>query len=267
MSCLLSLLGLHFGACLVFVIASETARMVVAGTPFEFSPSNLSRLAREWVFAAALVPVWFAGLGRAPPRQSRDSHGERTPVLLIPGYGLNRAHMGLLAMHLRRHGWPWVHAINNEPWSTPIPVFARNLAQEVDALRQASGATQVDLVGHSMGGLIAAWYINHMGGAPHVRQLITLGTPWRGTLTHVLLRRRQARDCAPESELLQKLGPPAVPTTAVWSPHDALILPTENNITEGVQGLELPQLGHIDMLASARVFASVANLLMEEAKP
>lgn len=33
---------------------------------------------------------------------------------------------------------------------------------------------------HSMGGLVARWYIEKCGGAEVTRKLITLGTPWRG---------------------------------------------------------------------------------------
>jgi pimeloyl-ACP methyl ester carboxylesterase len=39
---------------------------------------------------------------------------------------------------------------------------------------------QVVLVCHSMGGLIARWYIEKCGGAETTRKLITLGTPYRG---------------------------------------------------------------------------------------
>ena len=36
------------------------------------------------------------------------------------------------------------------------------------------------LVCHSMGGLIARWYVERCGGAEVTRKLVTLGTPWRG---------------------------------------------------------------------------------------
>jgi hypothetical protein len=39
---------------------------------------------------------------------------------------------------------------------------------------------QLIFVCHSMGGLVARWYIERCGGAAHTRKLITLGTPYRG---------------------------------------------------------------------------------------
>jgi pimeloyl-ACP methyl ester carboxylesterase len=42
---------------------------------------------------------------------------------------------------------------------------------------------QVVLVCHSMGGLVARWWIQREGGAEITRKLVTLGTPHRGALT------------------------------------------------------------------------------------
>ena len=39
----------------------------------------------------------------------------------------------------------------------------------------------VTFICHSMGGLIARWYIEHCGGADITRKLITMGTPYRGS--------------------------------------------------------------------------------------
>jgi len=41
---------------------------------------------------------------------------------------------------------------------------------------------RVVFVCHSMGGLVARWYIEHCGGAEVTRKLITLGTPYRGAV-------------------------------------------------------------------------------------
>jgi alpha-beta hydrolase superfamily lysophospholipase len=38
---------------------------------------------------------------------------------------------------------------------------------------------------HSMGGLVARWYLDQEGGAAHTRRLITIGTPHRGAATAI----------------------------------------------------------------------------------
>ncbi|CAM5527705.1 hypothetical protein SMICM304S_05241 [Streptomyces microflavus] len=40
---------------------------------------------------------------------------------------------------------------------------------------------EVDIVGHSLGGLIARYYVQRLGGDRRVRTLVTLGTPHGGT--------------------------------------------------------------------------------------
>jgi len=45
----------------------------------------------------------------------------------------------------------------------------------------ALAGRQIDILAHSMGGLIARIYIQELGGAKRVRRLITMGTPHRGS--------------------------------------------------------------------------------------
>lgn len=48
------------------------------------------------------------------------------------------------------------------------------------------GDARLVLVCHSMGGLVARWYLQRLGGAEVTRKLITIGTPWRGSTEGIL---------------------------------------------------------------------------------
>lgn len=50
----------------------------------------------------------------------------------------------------------------------------------VNQARAAAGTSQVDLLGHSMGGLVAHNYISYPATAAKVRRMITFGTPYLG---------------------------------------------------------------------------------------
>lgn len=50
-----------------------------------------------------------------------------------------------------------------------------------DGVRAQTGASRVDLVGHSQGGLVARGYVKYHGGASEVDSLISLGAPHYGT--------------------------------------------------------------------------------------
>lgn len=61
--------------------------------------------------------------------------------------------------------------------------LARVVEGELGAWRESDPSrsdARVVFVCHSMGGLIARWYIEQHGGAEHTRALITIGTPYRG---------------------------------------------------------------------------------------
>ena len=62
--------------------------------------------------------------------------------------------------------------------------IARNaeiLGQYIAAVKQATGAQMVDLVAHSMGGLISRYYIDRLMTMRDVGQLVMLGTPHGGS--------------------------------------------------------------------------------------
>jgi pimeloyl-ACP methyl ester carboxylesterase len=63
----------------------------------------------------------------------------------------------------------------------PVPQSARTLAAFVQQVLAATGAGQVDLVGHSQGGLLAEYYAKILGGAPYVHDLVGLSPTTHGT--------------------------------------------------------------------------------------
>ncbi|HNP56960.1 MAG TPA: alpha/beta fold hydrolase [Gordonia sp. (in: high G+C Gram-positive bacteria)] len=58
---------------------------------------------------------------------------------------------------------------------------ARQIAAFIERVRAATGVSKVDLVGHSMGGAIPFYYLNHMGGIGKIDDYIALGAPLHGS--------------------------------------------------------------------------------------
>ena len=112
-----------------------------------------------------------------------------------------------------------------------------------------------------MGGIVAAYALKEFGYAQHVRRLITLGTPWAGTKTHIFAWLREGHDMAPDSEVIQAIEDYEGDTVAVWSKHDHLVIPVESAAPAHAQAIELPHLGHLEMIMSARVFRVIADAL------
>ncbi len=69
----------------------------------------------------------------------------------------------------------------------PIQDSAEQLATFVDQVTSETGASQVDLVGWSQGGMMPRWYMTKDGGAPDVHELVGLAPSNHGTTLDGLL--------------------------------------------------------------------------------
>jgi pimeloyl-ACP methyl ester carboxylesterase len=59
--------------------------------------------------------------------------------------------------------------------------LAETIAERLVVLDSYVGRAEVIVVAHSMGGLVARWWLDRLGGAERCRGLVTLGTPYRGS--------------------------------------------------------------------------------------
>lgn len=62
-----------------------------------------------------------------------------------------------------------------------VPYNAAELGKFINQIKEATKTKQVDIVGHSMGGLIAKSYLSDKSNAANVRNLIFVGTPHLGS--------------------------------------------------------------------------------------
>ncbi|MCB0877900.1 MAG: alpha/beta fold hydrolase [Thermoleophilia bacterium] len=90
-------------------------------------------------------------LGRALPGAGTDAN----PVLLVHGYGNNHSSMGAIERSLTRDGFRAFHVDLPEFGYGDALADARVVGDRIDAIRAATGAHQVDIVGHSRGGVVA----------------------------------------------------------------------------------------------------------------
>jgi triacylglycerol esterase/lipase EstA (alpha/beta hydrolase family) len=72
-------------------------------------------------------------------------------------------------------GVPLFHGI------APIEQSAQQLSDYVDQVLAATGASQVDIVGHSQGGMMPRYYLKFLGGAAKVHTLVGLAPSNHGT--------------------------------------------------------------------------------------
>lgn len=252
-------------AALAVLLGMLMVRAVVIGTTYVFAWAFHSPAARLSVLQALTMIVaeyaafitsfililpfeklWM-GLDRLRPVQ------DRPPLLLIHGYSCSRGSWWWLRCRLEAAGW-MVATISLEPIYTSIDNHAEALARRIDAVLAETGAQQLILVGHSMGGLVARAYCRRFG-VQRVARLVTLGTPHSGSALARLGMGENGRQMRPGSEWLQALARETVmpETTAIYSPHDNYVMPQSNLILPGATNRALDGLGHLAMLFSPRV--------------
>jgi hypothetical protein len=156
----------------------------------------------------------------------------RTPVLLVHGLVDNRSVFAIMGRSLRRRGFSSVCSWNYSPWLADVAQGARDLGEHIERICQETGHDRVHVVGHSLGGVIARYYVQRLDGDRRVESLVTLGTPHQGTRWANLLPAPLVRQLRPGSPLLRELAEPApscrTRVTAIYSDLDQVVLPTSN---------------------------------------
>lgn len=159
---------------------------------------------------------------------------------------------------------------NYSPFTRDLRVTARHLARRVEELCERTGQDRVDLVGHSLGGLVGRYYVQRLGGDARVRTLVTLGTPHSGTRVAPFMDAHPlVRQVRPDSEVLTELRAPApgcrTRFVAFWSEFDELMDPTETARIDHpdllAENVQVTGIGHLALAAHPTVIAAVRRAL------
>ena len=184
------------------------------------------------------------------------------PVLLLHGVGCNSGIWIGLRRHLEAHDLGPIYALSYGPPLASIEHFADQLADRIEDIRARTGAGQVVLVGHSMGGLVARAYLRKSGGA-RVRKLITLGTPHEGSRHAWLMSGKAVTEMRPRSEFLTGLNSGedltmGVPVVSLWSWHDSMVTPQTSSRLDWADNIAIAGVAHNAMLNDREVWRRVA---------
>ena len=212
-------------------------------------------------------------LGDLPPVQRGLLMGDvvaaGTPILLVHGLIDNRSTFTLLRRALRRKGYGQVLTFNYSPFTQDVRVAALRLQRLVEQTCEQTGYERVHVVGHSLGGVVARYYVQRMGGDTRVHTLATLGTPHSGTVAAHLLPTRLARQLRPGSELMSELAEPApgcrTRFICFWSDLDQLVVPQHRARLDHpdlvVRNVLLRGTGHMSLTFDGRVVREISQLL------
>ncbi|MET8977777.1 alpha/beta fold hydrolase [Streptomyces sp. NPDC004539] len=199
----------------------------------------------------------------------------RPPVVLLHGFIDNRSVFVLLRRALAEHGDRPLTSLNYSPLTCDIRKAAELLGRHIEDICARTGSTRVDVVGHSLGGLIARYYVQRLGGDTRVRTLVTLGTPHAGTRAVPLANAHPiVRQMRPGSALLEELKRPApgcrTRFVSFWSDLDQVMDPPETASVDHpdllVENVRVTGIGHLALPVHPAVAASVREALDTDAQ-
>ncbi|MCQ4212501.1 lipase family alpha/beta hydrolase [Streptomyces longispororuber] len=209
-----------------------------------------------------------------PAGASRLPTPAKPPVLLLHGFIDNRSVFVLLRRSLAQHGRQQLESLNYSPLTCDIRAAATLLGRHVEELCERTGHDRIDIVGHSLGGLIARYYVQCLGGDVRVRTLVTLGTPHAGTLVAPLADAHPiVRQMRPGSSVVEELKQPApgcrTRFVSFWSDLDQLMVPLETACIDHpdllAQNVRVTGIGHLALPVHPAVATGIRQALDAEA--
>lgn len=152
----------------------------------------------------------------------------------------------------------------------PVAQSAHQLADYVDQVLAATGASQVDIVGHSQGGMMPRYYLKFLGGAAKVHTLVGLAPSNHGTnldgietlaakyypgaVSLIGTACPACTDQVVDSPLMQQLNAggdtvPGVQYTVISSQYDEVVTPWQSQFLNGpsVHNVKLQDLCAVDL--------------------
>lgn len=153
------------------------------------------------------------GLSRLSPIQRGLIHSAggvdiaATPIVLVHGIGDNHTIFAMLGRELRRRGFTSLWTFDYGLLTADVRSTARRLADLVVRVSAETEYDRVHIIGHSLGGLVARYFVQRLGGDTLVDTLVTLGTPHQGTQAARLASALPlVRQLTPDSDLMRELA-------------------------------------------------------------
>jgi triacylglycerol lipase len=217
---------------------------------------TLSPPRRRLVLVAACLGLLLITISGAALVRARSNSGasvpqsEPGPVLLVPGYGGNVSSLEPVAAALRSAGRAAVVVTPPGDGTGDLGAQAIHLGDVAEHAVHDSGATSVDVIGYSAGGVVARLWVREQGGDRLARRVLTLGSPHHGTV-QAALGADFAGGCppaceqlVPDSDLLRRLNAgDETPEGPLWatirSTSDQVVTPVDSAALEGAVNIRI----------------------------
>jgi triacylglycerol lipase len=221
------------------------------------------RRSARTLLAACAVAAAAAFLG--PGASAAQAHD---PVVFVHGWNGNAGQWTVMQQRLAADGWTAAElpAPMNYSSTASNKTNAQAIATEVNRVLTATGASKVDLVTHSMGGLSGRWYVKFLGGDAKVDDFVSLAGPNHGTQVAWACFTTPCLEMWPGSQFLTDLNatdetPGAVNYGTWWSACDEAIRPPESTVLNGATNTQAGCVEHNQETVDPTVYTQVRDFI------
>ena len=253
-------------ACRSLLLLAELAELRACrptDTALRAVRAGMSGIARNAALLMIAAPLPAAGTraGGKVEVMETNAAGATPPVVLVHGIWDTPSIFDRMRARLEEAGRS-AFAVSLKPnnGSVTLEQSADQLRQLIDARLGPRGS--LDMVAFSMGGLVARYYAQRLGGLARIAHFVTISTPHHGTRAAYLEPLPGVQEMRPGSPFLQDLDRDAarlarVSVTSIWTPLDIIIFPAVSSRLAFGSEVQIPVLLHFLMPADARVIEAV----------
>jgi triacylglycerol lipase len=243
---------------------TETVTGLTPDTTYEYRA--VLKYTTGWWFWRRTYTVYgewqsFKTGGSTPPPPPPTG---KNPILFVHGWNGRDSTWDTMKSRFRSAGWSsdLLYAYTfSSPGDSSSGSNAEN-AEEIQAwvryILARTGASKVDLVSHSMGGLSTRYYVKFLDGYKYVDDYVSLGAPHHGTT----LAYFTGGDMRPGSTLLNQLNSgdetpygDIIEWTTVRSTSDGVVLPVDTAMLDGATNIRVSGINHLSLPTSSTVFS------------
>lgn len=212
------------------------------------------------------VMIPFAVGPRRRPVVARKDDGRR-PIVFVHGLGGHPGNFLPIRTWLSLLGRRRTYSIGLT--ESGLEAKARQLQDYIAQVVDVNGLgpdDRVDVIAHSMGGVVARLALLDMATSMRVALLVTMASPHGGTWAARWAGTDECFDLRPDSEVMQALGAQlpwhgATRLACFWSPGDPVMQPASTASVAGASNHEIPGCSHLDWLLERRVWRGVLKEL------
>ncbi|KAA9153511.1 alpha/beta hydrolase [Amycolatopsis acidicola] len=218
---------------------------------------------RRFIGALLALPLLVLGLGAAPAHAATHN-----PVVFVHGYTGSASNWATAESLFLANGYSsnelYAYEYN---WSQSNKTSAQGLASYINQVKQKTGASKVDIVNHSMGGLVSDWYLHELGGTANVGHLASIAGANHGTTyASACLIYTSCQEMYPGSSFITTVTSgdetPGATKYATWySPCDGVIIPYTSTTLNGAANNYVVCQTHIGYLTDTSVLNAVRTFL------